>query len=166
MKKLIAGLGVLIGLLVAAPGTSQAGGWVVVSLDAAPSFVAGERADVGFTVLRHGVTPESSDNIVFVLTDRTGRDYRFAAVAEGAAGHHVVTIDVPDVAAFTWKALGDFEDVELGSVSLGSASSGGGSTWTWDALQWGTAAFAVAMGCLAGRDVLRSRRVARSAAAA
>jgi hypothetical protein len=165
MKKLLAALGGLLGFVVVAPGTSTAGGWVVVSLDSAPAFDAGARVDVGFTVLRHGVTPESSNDITIVLTDRDGEQYRFAAVPEGAKGHHVVTIDVPDVESFTWKALGEFVDVDLGTVTLGAGERDGGSSWGWDVLQWGSGSLAVALGGLAGFDVLRSRRLARSAAA-
>ena len=62
-----------LGLAVGVPATSSAGGWVVVSLDSMPAVHAGEDTEVGFTVLRHGVTPEASDDLAVVVTGRTGR---------------------------------------------------------------------------------------------
>ena len=57
MRKLLAFIAVALGLAVAMPATSSAGGWVVVSLDSLPAVHAGEDTEVGFTVLRHGATP-------------------------------------------------------------------------------------------------------------
>ena len=63
---------------------AAAGGWVVVSLDESPEIVAGEVTDVGFTVLRHGVTPETSDDLQVVVTAPDGTLHRFAARPDGA----------------------------------------------------------------------------------
>lgn len=157
MRKLLAAVAVVLGV-VAVPGSTGAGGWVVVSLDEQPEFVAGEPTEIGFTVLRHGVTPESNDDVTFVLTDEQGIRLRFAAEPEGAVGHHVVTIDVPLAGEYHLSVLGMFVDVDLGSITIGSGAAGGSGAWRWDALQWGTASLALVMAGLAGWDVLRSRR--------
>jgi len=158
MKQLIAALGVLVALVVGFPATSTAGGWVGVSLDAVPELRSGEAVDVGFTVLRHGVTPESSDDLSVVLTDARGEVHRFEATQQGAAGHHVTTIDVPIAGSYTWKVTGAFVAADLGRVEVSAAGSGGGVGWSWDVAQWGSLALAVALGGLAGRDALRQRR--------
>lgn len=166
MKQLIAALGVLLALVIGIPATSSAGGWVVVSLDAAPQLRSGDTVDVGFTVLRHGVTPESSADLSVVLTDGRGDVHRFDAVQQGAVGHHVATIDVPSAGTYTWEVTGDFVNADLGHIEVAASKRAGATTWTWDATQWGSLALAVAMGGLAGRDVLRSRRQRTPAAAA
>lgn len=157
MRKFIAALGALFAVVVCGPGTSSAGGWVVVSFDAAPLVHAGEPADVGFTVLRHGVTPETSPDLEIVLTDPSGTEHRFAAVPQGAVGHHVAAIDVPLAGGYTWRVIGEFVAVDLGSLEVDS-SAAGGSTWTWDAVQWGGLTLAVALAGVAARDVIRDRR--------
>jgi hypothetical protein len=157
MKKLIAALGIVLGVVIAAPGASGAGGWVTVTLDSTPTFVAGDQVDVGFTVLRHGATPETNDDLEVVLTDERGEQHRFDAVPQGVVGHHVATIAVPAAGAYTWSVTGAVVGADLGPLTIGEESSGA-STWTWHAVQWGTLAFAAAMGALAGRDALRTRR--------
>ncbi len=157
MKKLIAALGVFVAALVVGPALSDAGGWVVVSLDAASVFRAGEPVDVGFTVLRQGVTPETSDDLAIVLTDSTGAEHRFAAEPQGAVGHHVAAIDVPAAGGYTWRISGERVEFDLGSIEVTRPGSGD-TTWTWNVAQWGGLVLAVAMGGLAGRDVIRNRR--------
>lgn len=157
MKKLMTALGVLAFLVLGAPPTSSAGGWVVVSLDSVPTISAGDRVDVGFTVLRHGVTPESSDDLEVVITDSKGAIQRFAAVPEGAVGHHLAAITVPAAGSYTWEVIGEVVAAELGRLEVGGSTSSG-TTWTWDAMQWGSLSLAAVMAGLAGRDVLRSRR--------
>lgn len=157
---------ILLGTVLAAPTSAGAGGWVVVSLDSMPSLVAGERVDVGFTVLRHGVAPESSGDLLVTLTDDSGRRFEFEAVPAGAVGHHVVTIEVPAAGDYTWTIFGEFVPVELGTLAIGADPAAEQATWRWDALQWGSASLALAMAGLAGWDVLRSRRLAARAIAA
>jgi len=156
MKRLVIALGVVAFFVLGAPATSNAGGWVVVSLDAAPVMRAGETVDVGFTVLRHGVTPETSDDLDVVLSDSSGTGHRFRAAPEGAVGHHVATITVPAAGSYTWEVTGEFVGADLGRLDVGESTSG--TTWTWGAMQWGSLTLAAAMAGLAGRDVLRSRR--------
>lgn len=166
MRKLIAAFAVLLGLVAASPGSVGAGGWVVISLDQQPELVSGEPTEVGFTVLRHGETPESSDDIRFVLTDENGGRHQFTAVPDGAVGHHVVTIDLPKDGEYQLTVFGRFVDVDLGSFIVDDGSGGGSAAWQWDALRWGTASLALVLAGLAGWDVLRSRRLARASAAA
>ena len=59
MRKLLVALGLMTAVLLGASGSTSAGGWVVISLDATPNFRAGEPTQIGFTMLRHGVTLES-----------------------------------------------------------------------------------------------------------
>ena len=95
MRKLFAALAILFGIVAVVAWVRRCRGWAVVSLDQQPELVAGDPTDIGFTLLRHGVTPESSEDVVFVLTGQDGTSHRFTAVPEGAVGHHVVTIDLP-----------------------------------------------------------------------
>jgi hypothetical protein len=139
---------------------------VVVSLDEQPELIAGEPTDIGFTVLRHGVTPESNEDLVFVLTDQGGTRHEFTATPDGAVGHHVVTIDVPSDGTYRLTVLGQFVDVDLGPIAIGSGSDGSSNSWRWDAMQWGTASLALVLAGLAGWDVVRSRRPARASVAA
>ena len=79
MRKLLAFIAVALGLAVAMPATSSAGGWVVVSLDSLPAVHAGEDTEVGFTVLRHGATPEEADDLAVVVRGQNGAYHRFEA---------------------------------------------------------------------------------------
>lgn len=139
-----------------------AGGWVVVSLDATPQIVAGEPTDVGFTVLRHGVTPETSDDLAIVVTSPDGTSQRFAAAPDGAVGHHVARVTL-DGGTYTWSVSGGIVAYELGSLDVGSADSG--PSWLWDVGQWGGLGLAAALGGFAAGDMVRRRRRAVPAAA-
>ncbi len=164
MRKLLALLAVAAGFAVGVPTTSSAGGWVVVSLDEMPAVHAGEDTAVGFTVLRHGVTPERADDLAVVVTGPSGSNHRFEAAQQGAAGHYVATVTLPDEGEHTWKVTGQFVDADLGTLDVTSPSDGGPS-WAWNAAQWGSASLAVGLAGLAAFDVLRTRRQRRSAAA-
>jgi hypothetical protein len=166
MRKLIAVVAVLLGVMAASPGSARAGGWVVVSFDEQPELVAGKPTDIGFTVLRHGVTPETNEDLVFVLTDERGARHEFTATPDGAVGHHVVTIDLPNDGAYRLTVSGEVVGVDLGSITVGTGSDGGANTWRWDAMQWGTASLALVLAGLAGLDVIRSRRPERASVAA
>lgn len=166
MRKLIAAVAMLVGVVAASPGSVGAGGWAVISLDVQPELIAGDATDIGFILLRHGVTAESSDDVTFVLTDEHGSSHRFTAVPDGAIGHHVVTVDVPSEGDYRLTVLGPFIDVDLGPIAVGAGSAGGSTTLRWDALQWGTASLALVMAGLAATDIVRTRRLASTSVAA
>ena len=120
MRKLLAATVLTIATLaVAAP--AGAGGWAVTTLDplaAAP--VAGEPFEVGFTIRQHGRTPVSMPDAAIIVTDATGADTRFAAVPQGAVGHHVATVEVPADGSYRWAV-----DQVLGVQELGTLQVGG-----------------------------------------
>jgi hypothetical protein len=163
MRKLLAFIVAAVGLAIGAPTTSSAGGWVVVSLDSAPTAHAGEDVEVGFTVLRHGTTPESSNDLAIVLTGPDGRTHRFEAVQEGAVGHHVATITLPDAGDYRWEVTGQFVAADLGRLEV--TGPPGGTTWTWDVVQWGSATSAVLLAGLAAHGYRKTRRHRRTAPA-
>jgi hypothetical protein len=155
MRKLLAFIGVAAALAVGVPATTSAGGWVVVSLDSAPAVHPGEDTEVGFTVLRHGVTPETSEDLAIVVTGN-GDTYRFAARPAGAVGHHVATIRLPEAGDYTWLVEGQFVPADLGTLSVTEPSSG--PSWTWAAVQWGSGSLALVLTVAAAVDLRRSRR--------
>ncbi len=157
MRKLLAFIAVALGLAVAMPATSSAGGWVVVSLDSLPAVHAGEDTEVGFTVLRHGATPEEADDLAVVVRGQNGAYHRFEATQQGVAGHYVATVTLPDEGAYRWEVTGTFVPADLGTLDV-TAAAGGGSSWAWNIVQWGSATLAVAMASLAAVDIRRHRR--------
>jgi hypothetical protein len=122
---------------------------------------SGEDVDVGFTVLRHGSTPESSNDLAVVATGPDGRIHRFPAQQHGAVGHHVATINLPDPGSYRWRIEGRFVDAELGILDV-AAPPGGATTWPWDVLQWGSATMALLLAGLAVADVRHTRRQRRT----
>lgn len=165
MRKFLVAIGTLLAVVAGTSGAASAGGWVVVSLDATPALRAGEPTEIGFTVLRHGVTPENPEvngaEMKVVVTAADGTQTRFDVEHVGALGHHVATVTIPTAGTYSWRLTGpSFMDAELGSIEISPASGGGGggTSPAWPIVQWGTAALAVAMGALAVGDVVRSRR--------
>jgi hypothetical protein len=165
MRKLLALLAVAAGLAVGLPSTSSAGGWVVVSLDEMSAVHAGEETEIGFTALRHGTTPERADDLAIVVTGPTGSSHRFEAAQQGAPGHYVARVTLPEEGEHTWKVTGTFVDAELGSLDVTSPSDGGPG-WAWNVAQWGTASLAVGLAGLAALDARHTRRQRRAATAA
>jgi hypothetical protein len=161
MRKLLVCIAAVAGLAVGAPATATAGGWVVVSLDSAPAVRSGDDVEIGFTVLRHGSTPESSNDLAVVATGEDGRIHRFPARQEGAVGHHVATINLVDAGSYRWKVQGPFVDAELGILDV-AAPPGGSTTWTWDVLQWGSATLALLLAGVALADLRQTRRQRRT----
>lgn len=150
-------------------GPAAAGGWAVVSFDSSPAVVAGEPSELGFTLLRHGLTPESSTDVTFVVTGSDGYRERFSAVPAGAPGHHVVTITVPTAGDYTWSAEGTFMPIALGRLSVAAErrSARGGASVGWEVVRWGGTGLAVLLAVAAAADasVTRRRRSAVSVSA-
>jgi hypothetical protein len=167
MRKLLTAVATAAAAAVAlaAPATTSAGGWVVVSLDSTPAVQAGEDSEIGFTVLRHGVTPERADDLAVVVTGADGAYLRFDAVPDGAPGHYVATVAVPAAGDYEWKVTGAFVDAELGALAVAAPDSGSAS-WAWTTVQWGSAALAALMAGLVAIDLRRSRRQRGNVAAA
>jgi hypothetical protein len=157
MRKLLAFIATVVGLAVGVPAATSAGGWTVVSLDSAPVVRSGEDVDIGFTVLRHGITPESNDDLVVIVTGEDRGIHRFPAHQQGAVGHHVATINLPDDGSYRWSVEGQFVVADLGILDV-AAPPAGSTTWTWDVLQWGSATLALVLAGLAVVDIRRSRR--------
>jgi hypothetical protein len=157
MRKLLPLIAAAAGIAAAVPATTSAGGWTVVSLDSAPVVRAGDDVEIGFTVLRHGTTPESNDDLAVIVTGADGRIHRFPADQQGAVGHHVATINVPEDGSYRWKVAGGFVEAELGALDV-TAPPRGSTTWSWDVLQWGSAALALVLAGLAVVDFRQTRR--------
>ena len=161
MRKLLAFTVIAVGLVAGVPTTSSAGGWVVVSLDSVPAVGAGDRTEIGFTLLGHGVEPINADDLSVVLTGPDGRSERFEAVQDGAVGHHVATIIAADAGDYRWSVASDLGELaDLGTLEVSAPS--GGSAWTWDVAQAGTAVLALVLAATAAVDVRRTRRHRRA----
>ncbi len=99
--------GILVGMLLLAVPSVQAGGWAIVRLDALPQrVVAGEQFTVGFTVLQHGHTP-TSDVQPYVLATNSAHSIRrqFMAQQSGAEGHFVVQLALPEAGTWHWHVV-------------------------------------------------------------
>lgn len=95
------------GLLVAlSMGAVSAGGWATIVADPGnpPQPNAGEEFTFGFTVLQHGVTPAGWVGATFVAIDAsTGQRIEAKATAQGADGHFVATVKLPQAGNWTWQ---------------------------------------------------------------
>ena len=171
MRKLLIALGLFVAVVAGASGSTSAGGWVVISLDSAPIFRAGVPTEIGFTMLRHGVTLENETDtnpVQVVATGSDGERTTFDVEQSGALGHHVATITLPAAGTYTWEFTGPFMPVDMGSFDVGSGSAGtagdgSGDSPIWPIVQWSSAALALVMAALAGTDLVRSRRRAAAA---
>ena len=166
MRKLLVALGLMTAVLLGASGTTSAGGLVVISLDATPIFRAGEPTEIGFTMLRHGVTLESEQPngtpVQIVFTGPDGQRTTFDVEQSGSVGHHVATVTLPEAGTYTWQFVGEFMPVDEGRIDVpaGSGAIGvdGGDSPIWPIVQWSSAALAIGMALLAGSELVRSRR--------
>ena len=106
-RRILTGLAAA-GLLIAlSAGAASAGGWATIAADAANTTepTAGEPFIFGFTVLQHGVTPAGwVETPTFVgINGSTGERVVAKAVAEGADGHFVATVTLPQGGYWTWQ---------------------------------------------------------------
>jgi len=135
LRTLVAGAGVVFGVLALSAGISDAkGGWAITTLDslnAAP--VAGQSTDVGYTILQHGVTPVSLDDTFIVVQPAKGAPIRFAGRAEGPKGHHVAAVTFPASGRFTWSVeQGWFGPQDLGTIDVVGSSPAATATSSGD----------------------------------
>ena len=94
MRKLLAGLGLSVALLVVVAPAAWAGGWAVSTLDPMSAPVAGVPTDIGFTIRQHGVTPVDLDDAAIVVTAPSGETTVFPAKGDGVEGHYVAIGDL------------------------------------------------------------------------
>ena len=92
MRKLLAGLGLSVVLLVVVAPAAWAGGWAVSTLDPMSAPVAGVPTDIGFTIRQHGVTPVDLDDVAIVVTAPSGETTVFPAKGDGVEGHYVASV--------------------------------------------------------------------------
>lgn len=150
------------------PAATEAGGWAVTSLDpmtGAPA--AGEEVQIGFTIRQHGRTPVAVDDAAIVVTDAAGHTTRFAAVADGAVGHYVATVEFPTSGRYEWSVIqGWFGPQDLGAIDVASSSStaggdGGSGASPGTLLLGALAAILVALGLFdLGRSTARHHATA------
>jgi hypothetical protein len=87
-------------------GAASAGGWATITADTGnpqqPN--AGETFTFGFTVLQHGVTPAGWVGATFVAINGTsGQRVEAKATGQGADGHFVATVMLPEGGFWTWQ---------------------------------------------------------------
>lgn len=102
------------GLLVAfAASPVAAGGWATITADNSTIEPTEEEPfQFGFTVLQHGETPAGWESATLVLTNvDTGERISTHATPQGADGHFVATVTVPDAGYWTWVV--DLRDLEV-----------------------------------------------------
>ena len=80
---------------------------------------------------------------------------------QGAVGHHVATITLPDEGDYRWQVTGRFVTADLGTLEV-TPPPGDGTTVTWDVVQWGSATLAVVMVGLVAVEYRRARRDRRT----
>lgn len=167
VKRLVtAATAAIAGALLAAfglgSGPVSAGGWSVISLDPGVSVIAGEQTEFGFTVLSHGTNPATFDDGLEVrLTAADGERLDFSAIATGAEGHHVATVEVPTAGTYRYEVT--YEGRPLGMTPAGgtlevAAPPSGGTTVAWEVAPYVLGTGAVAMGLAAVLDGRRTRR--------
>ena len=79
-----------------------AGGWATATIDpgtAGPQ--AGSPTTIGFRVLQHGQTPNSTLNVVVHAASTTGGSISANATHQGADGHYVATLTFPTEGMWT-----------------------------------------------------------------
>ena len=140
----------------------SAGGWAVGSIDAIPDAVAGQTADVAFTILQHGLTPvDLTDDVGVEIVLADGTVHFFAATSTGATGHYVAAVTFPSApGAYEWNLrMGWFGPHELGSLDVTSTDgSDGVGAWSWSMTRWVTLGLAAVLAAVAVADVTRTRR--------
>jgi hypothetical protein len=161
-------VGTTVTLLVAGLGTdASAGGWAVASLDAAPSAVAGEPTEVGFTILQHGETPVNLSGGVGIEIVRPDGATEFFPAVNDRLGHYVAAITFPDEGSYAWDIHMDWFGVQhIGRIEVAASDDEGSSGSTWRTARWGMLAATLALAGVAVVDMTAGRRRRRQVAAA
>jgi hypothetical protein len=121
VKKLLFGLGLVVGLLAVLSPAALAGGWAVSTLDPMDAPVAGAETEVGFTIRQHGVAPVEVEDVAVAITGPSGTIAVFDAHPEGAIGHYVATV-VFETGQSTWEIRqGWFAPQPLGVIDVGNS---------------------------------------------
>ncbi len=158
------------GVVVGLGSIASAGGWAVGSLDAVPAARAGQSAEVGFTILQHGVTPvdlldDPASEVGIEIEHADGALDFFPAVGDGIVGHYVTTVEFADAGTYEWSIrMGWFAPQALGQLDVTDASGTGvTSGGAWPAVRTVMLAVTVALAVLAAADAILTRRRARAA---
>ncbi len=111
MRTLKCIFGVTLLLVAALSAPVSAGGWAVATLDAMPTFIAGQETTVGFTLRQHGNTllPGIRPSEMIFHNARSGQRLTFAAPDDGPHGHYAARVTLPEAGAWEWtiNAFGD-----------------------------------------------------------
>jgi hypothetical protein len=144
-------------LLTATAVPAGAGGWALASLDPMPAPTAGDRREVGFTILQHGVTPAADLDDVGVEIVLADGSVRFApAFADGPPGHYVATVSFPEAGTHEWSIrMGWFGSYDLGPLEVNAATSTSSSSWP--PLRLGLVAGVLVLAGVAVADAIGSR---------
>ena len=115
-------------LAVLAVGAVSAGGWATIVADPGNSSqpTAGDEFTFGFTVLQHGVTPAGWVGATFVAIDAsTGQRIEAKATGQGADGHFVATVTLPQAGNWTWQVQLNELMVETPPAAMAVAGADG-----------------------------------------
>jgi hypothetical protein len=139
---------------------ASAGGWAVGSLDAMPAAEPGQTAQVGFTILQHGVTPVDLDEGVGIEIVRDdGTAAFFPATSDGSAGHYLSAVTFPETSgSYAWKIrMGWFGPHELGTLDVRSPATGTGGS-IWPDVRWVMVPITIVLAAIAVASAVADRR--------
>ena len=170
MRKLLTGLALAFGLLLALPPAVSAGGWAVSTLDPMATPTAGVPTDVGFTVRQHGVTPVDLADVAIVVTDSSGETTVYPAHRDGDEGHYIASVTFAEGQSMWEIRQGFFEPQALGTITVaaqdhpGAPSAVESSSYRWpEAARVLVPIAAIALATIAITDAVVSRRGKRNA---
>ncbi len=151
--------------------TALAGGWATATLDPGTKGPhAGTLTTIGFIVLQHGQTPNSSLAVVVHAANTTGGSVSTRATAQGAPGHYIATLTFPTDGAWTitWTSELAMGDSSAPLTVLAAAAAPVSAPTPTPASAIDTVAIvvvgvALALAALAGAVGLRRRRARTSA---
>ena len=161
--------------------TVAAGGWATATLDPGTTGPqAGTPVTLGFRVLQHGQTPNSTLNVVVHAAGAAGGSVVADATHQGESGHYVATLTFPTDGAWTitWTSELDMAGssavlkvVPAGAAPVGAAPAAADAvvsptpvapTGGTEALALIVVGVALAVAVVGGVVVLRRRRAGTS----